>query len=503
MTARLYTAERIWTMDAHRPYVRHMAVENGRILAVGDEARALGCPEAVDLGGAAVLPGFIDAHVHFGDLARAKYELDLSEARSAEDVLARLQKHAATLTPGEWLFGRRWDESKWPERRYLTRDDLDRALPNVPVVLRRVCGHLWVANTCALERAQVPADTPGLDAANGWLREGATDGLKRYREPTPERLAQAIGYASDSVLRLGITSVHDQWSELRPLWEAPAGALRVKVRVGLPDTRLAAACELGLPTGLGSRFVCMGGIKVFADGSVGARTAALREPYADDPSTAGGLVCTPEALGERVRAAHQHGLQLAVHAIGDRAVDVVVDALRRAIESAPDRDHRHRIEHCELPDRAAVDALAALGVIASVQPNFIGEWGRAGGMYEERLGPDRWMRMNPLGTLVRAGVRLAFGSDGMPIGPLYGIWSATQHPDPAERLTVEQAVACYTAGSAWAGFEEAEKGRLQPGYAADFVVLSSDPARVPVDRIRDIRVLQTYVDGRRAFDATG
>jgi predicted amidohydrolase YtcJ len=154
-----------------------------------------------------------------------------------------------------------------------------------------------------------------------------------------------------------------------------------------------------------------------------------------------------------------------------------------------------------LPGPAALETIASMGIIASVQPNFTGEWGLEGGMYQHRLGPNRSRRMNPLGTLLRSGIRMAFGSDGMPMGPLYGIWSATQHVVPEERLTPEQAVRCYTTGSAYAGFEEAEKGKLMPGYAADFVVLSADPALVPKDQIRNIKVLRTYVDGRRVFSA--
>ena len=501
MTVRRYVAERIWTMDRKQPYVRCMAVDRGRVVAVGAEAQAMPCEEVVNLGSGIVLPGLIDAHVHFGDLARAKWEVDLRGTSSLEAALERLAARATGTWRTEWLFARGWDESKWPEARYLTRADLDRVAPDVPLVARRICGHLWVANSKALELGGVPADAPGLDAEQGWLREGATIYLKPHREPLPERLAESMRAASTATLRLGITSVHDQWSELGPLLKAGPNALRVKVRVGVPDTKLDALCELGLPTGFGNPRVRLGGVKVFADGSVGAQTAALHEPYADDPSATGMFVHEPEELVEIFTKAHRAGLQIAAHAIGDRGIDLVVDSLRKAVGAGSARSCRHRIEHCELPRREAVEAMELMGVIASVQPNFIGEWGLEGGMYRRRLGSPRWRSMNPLGTLQRAGIRMAFGSDGMPIGPLYGIWSATQHPVPEERLTPEQAVRCYTTGSAYAGFEEDEKGKLLPGYAADFVVLSADPALVPKSQIRDIQVLKTFVDGECAFTA--
>jgi len=490
MTVRRYVAERIWTMDRKQPFVRDMLVEGSRILAVGAEAKAMPCQEVVELGTGVVLPGFIDAHTHFVQMGLQLTELDLRGASSLGEALERVRERVRETEPGEWIVGNRWDESKWPERRYLTPEDIDAVAPENPVVLRRICGHLWVANTQALQIAQVPSGDPGLDIQPY---------VRPHMAPSSARLAKAVPLASQAALELGVTSVHEHGSDFRVLWAARPERLKVKVTAGPPSAKLDALCELGLPTGFGDRFVRLGAVKFFMDGSLGERTAALHEPYADDPSTAGTLVRDPQVLAEQLTRAHRQGLQVAVHAIGDRAVDVVVDALRQAIAAEPGRPHRHRIEHCELPGPQAIETMASLGIVASVQPNFIGEWGLKDGMYEQRLGADRCRRMNPFGTLARAGIRMAFGSDGMPMDPLYGIWSATQHVVPEERLTPEQAVRCYTTGGAHAGFEQEEKGRLLPGYAADFVVLSADPALVSTDRIRQIAVLMTVVDGRHVF----
>jgi hypothetical protein len=491
MTRTLYSAGRIWTMDEAQPYVRQMVVEAGRILAVGTEAGAIPCDETVDLGHAVVLPGFIDAHAHFVQMGVQLMELDLRGAASLEEALARVRERVRAAEPGEWVIGNRWDESHWPERRYINRADLDAVAPNNPVALWRICGHLCVANAKALEIAQVPNGDAGMDVQAY---------VQPFVKPSPARLLEAVRAASAAALELGVTSVHEQGSDLRVLCAARPDCLKVKVTAGPPAAKLDALCKLGLPTGFGDRFVRLGAVKFFADGSLGAHDAALYEPYADDPSTLGQLY-KPEALVEQLPTAHRHGLQVAVHAIGDRAIDVAVSALRQAIAADPDRPHRHRIEHCELPTSQALETMASLGLIASAQPNFIGEWALEGGMNHQRLGTERYRRTEPLGTLLRTGIRMAFGSDGMPMGPLYGIWSATQHVVPEERLSVEQSVRCYTTGSAYAGFEEDEKGQLTPGFAADFTVLSADPALVPVSQIPAIRVLKTFVDGRCAFDA--
>jgi hypothetical protein len=236
-------------------------------------------------------------------------------------------------------------------------------------------------------------------------------------------------------------------------------------------------------------------VKLFADGSFGARTAALFEPYRDDPTEGGMLIHPPRELRDLVAGIHGAGFQAAVHAIGDRAIELVIETIEAV---APDRGPRHRIEHAELLHPEHIERMARHGIVASCQPNFVGQWSRPGGLYETRLGFERNARNNPYREIVEKGVALAFGSDGIPYGPLEGIHWAVNAPFAIQRLTVDQAVAAYTTGGAVAGFQEREQGSLAPGRLGDAVVLERDPWREP-DRIREGGVAMAIVAGRVAW----
>ncbi|HYS70999.1 MAG TPA: amidohydrolase family protein, partial [Thermoplasmata archaeon] len=238
-------------------------------------------------------------------------------------------------------------------------------------------------------------------------------------------------------------------------------------------------------------------IKVFADGSFGARTAALFDPYDDEPRGTGRLVHSPKELAAVLARAHGAGFQLAVHAIGDRAIDVVVEAYARVLDGEPREDHRHRIEHVELPSPEALDRMKELGLVASMQPNFVARWSGAGGLYERRLGRDRLERNNPFREVLARRIPLVFGSDGMPYGPLYGTIGAVGAPFGAQRIPALEALRCYTASGAFASFEEGTKGALAAGRLADFVVLSGDPRRGQA--LRGLAVEATVVAGRRVY----
>ncbi|HLG30636.1 MAG TPA: amidohydrolase family protein, partial [Candidatus Brocadiales bacterium] len=247
----------------------------------------------------------------------------------------------------------------------------------------------------------------------------------------------------------------------------------------------------------------IGSVKIFADGSLGARTAALMEPYADDEGNTGTLLWSQQELDDIVMSIHSTGHQVAIHAVGDRAIASALDAIEKAIKANPSPDHRHRIEHCELVDNKLISRIRDSNIIVSAQPNFIGQWGNRDGLYEKRLGKERWQMMNPLAQFKRKGVPMAFGSDGMPFGPMYGIWSCVNHPVIESCLSPDDAIYCYTYGGAYASFDETKKGTIEVGKLADIVVLSDDITNIPQSDIKDIKVIMTIIGGKVCLDMLG
>ncbi|MCX7751025.1 MAG: amidohydrolase [Candidatus Bipolaricaulota bacterium] len=478
-----------------------LAVRCGRIAAVGPAAEVLSLrgPETVlvPLRGRAVLPGFFDAHVHFLRVGLEKtFYVDLSGARSLSQALELLAA-GAKARPGEWVVGRAWDESRWPERRYLERADLDRAVPKQPCYAMRVDGHLLVANTLALARCTRP-DGELVDRDLGHLREEAAGELVRAARPDRETLVEALAAASRHAAALGITAVADMpGSDHLPLYQAALrrGTLKTRAFLYLPVDLLPSLRALGIEKGFGSPLLAIQGVKVFADGSLGARTAALSSPYRDGKGT-GQLLVERARLARLWAEAEEAGLQVAVHAIGDRAIEEVLAAaeLARISPSA-----RHRIEHLELPSASQLDRVAALGLLASMQPNFL-QWSGPGGMYAERLGPERDAAIDPHREVLARGIPLALGSDGMPMGPLYGIGLALRPPHPPQRLSWTEAVRAYTEGAAYAVGAEKELGTIARGKRADLVVLSDDPARTTPDKLQ---VDLTFLGGERVYTREG
>ena len=484
---------RIYTLDAPGR-VAALAISAGRIVALGadEQIRALASEgtETVDLQAKTVLPGFIDAHTHLVStgLVETVY-LDLAEAGSLEKLLELVRAAVARRAEGEWLIGRGWDESRWPEGRFVTRADLDRVTPENPVALFRVDGHLLCVNSKALELLQLPGELRGqADLERGLLREEAAWWFNEQVQPGPEEIERALAAATRLAHSLGITSVHDL---VKPSYIRVYQRLRPKLRVYL-NPKVEYADELykaGLATGFGDEWLRLGAMKIFADGSIGAGNAALSKPYRDREGQ-GQLNYEPDELFQIVKRAHEHGWQVMAHAIGDRAIELVLDVYERA---GIGPDDRYRIEHLELADGEQVEKAARLGVIASMQPNFV-KWAGPGGLYETRLGPERARRIGPHRLVLDSGVHLACGSDCMPLGPLFGVHQAVNAPHPAQRLTVEEALRCYTLGGAYASFEEELKGSLTPGKLADLVVLSADPFEHP-EEIEEVQVKMTLVGG--------
>ncbi|MGQ0722308.1 MAG: amidohydrolase [Candidatus Eiseniibacteriota bacterium] len=431
-----------------------------------------------DAAGRAVSAGFHDAHFHFLQMGIKASHPTLVRCRSRAELFDAVDQ-GLTLHPGRRLLVfEEWDETNWSDSTLPTRAELDRVAPDRAVVLRRIDDHTAVANTRGLERLRAVWQGTGIDEESGLCREGVVQQLEELFPPDEDELGEAFAAAARLCFSLGITTACDF---LRPgacdayaeRFDAVHPTPRIDAFIWakcLADPRLAA-----LP--LSSR-LRLRGIKAWADGSVGAREAALFEDYADRQGARGTLLYTDAELEAIVRAGHGAGLTVAVHAIGDRAIAQVLDAFAK-LPRAEIAAQRHRIEHLELPRDKDIARLVELGVRPCVQPNFVGLWAGPGGLYERALGAERLRRMNPFGTLLRRGTGVFFGSDGMPPSPLFGIRSAMKHPVPDERLTFAEAHRLYTVEAARAVAGDSAGATLEPGAHADIVVLPASPGALP------------------------
>ena len=504
----------ILTMEARRPVAEAFAVGGGRILEIGTEEQAdrwRGKRTKVWTlkDHQVVVPGFIDSHAHLATDAWRRSWIQLEGCGSLEEALDRLRARIPEARQGEWIVGRGWDESAWPVKRYLNRQDLDSVSVSHPVLVNRVDGHMCSVNCVVLRRLDAFAGDAGVErdsdgTRTGVLREAAAE---RAREMMPlpseaewvELLERTIAHLHT----LGITGVHDIVDDRHMrAYQTLRRQDRLAIRAYLMpyDDMLDALIASGLQTGFGDEWLRLGPIKVFSDGSLGARTAALSRPYEDDPAGKGQLNRTPKDLLAFLTKAHRAGFQLAVHAIGDRAIDVVVEAFGRALEREPREDHRHRVEHFELPSDDALRGMDEFGLVASMQPNFVARWSHPDGLYERRLGTERLARNNPFRSVLQRKIPLAFGSDGMPYGPLHGLEGAVMAPFASQRLKPEDAITSYTSAGAYASFTEHEAGTLAAGKVADFVVLSGDPRRLHPSRLA---VDATVVGGEVVHRRTG
>jgi hypothetical protein len=527
---------KLHTQDADYPAATAVAMRDGRFLAVGDDAKVRTFADAdtrlIDLGGRRVLPGLTDAHFHLYDWALGRQQLPLAEATSLADLKDRLAQRASEATPGDWILGQGWNESRWPEQRMPNRDDLDAVAPDQPVILWRSDLHLAVVNSRALQAADITAQTPNpeqgvidRDAAGeptGILREMAISLVRDViPSPTEEETVAALRAALPALHALGLTGVHDHrimgGADGPPSFRAyqrlqAADELVLRLWMDLPGERLDEAIALGLRSGMGDDRLRVGHLKLFSDGGQGARTAWMLEPYEDTGQC--GMPLTPmDVISEKVHQAHRAGLAVAVHAIGDRANRELIGVFERvlsaerAAETAPPAAP-HRIEHAQNLRPADVGRLARLDVVASVQPIHATD---DIPMTEASVG-ERARFAYPFRDLWDAGVTLALGSDA-PVAspnPFWGIHAAVtrQRRDgtpaggwyPQQRLTVSEAVWGFTMGPALVSGREPELGSITPGKLADLVVLDRDIFAIAPGDIAKTTVTMTVFDGQVVYE---
>jgi len=481
-----------------------VAVRDGEVVRV-DDSYEVGFLEGVettvvDLDGAVVLPGFLDAHTHMEQVGKFRLHADLSGTDGKDEAVDRLAANARD--DRDWILGFGYDESDWADDSYLTREELDAVSEDRPVAAVRVDMHTASLNSAALERVaeELPDDDVATEGGRptGVVVEDAVGAVRDAFEAGPAKMRELIAAARDRAHELGVTGVHDMVRNShapRAYRELDlAGELNLRVRINYWSDHLDAVRELGLRPNHGSETVRVGGIKSFTDGSLGGRTAKLFEPYADGDGT-GKWVVDPDDLRELVGAVDDADLQATIHAIGDAAIEEALSALEETGDAAA---ARHRIEHLELATDEQIDRIAEAGIVASMQPNFH-RWADEGGLYDRRLGRKRRERSNRLGRLVDSDAPVAFGSDVMPFGPLEGVHHAVNAPNGEQRVSVTDALRAYTRGAAYAGFDEDRLGTIEVGTAADFTVLDRSPWGHS-DAIRDIDVVATVVGGEVVYD---
>ena len=513
------------------PRPQAIAVRDGRIVALGSNEEILklkhGTTEVVDLGGHFVMPGFNDAHVHLASGGLELLEVDLVGVKSLAEMQQRIAEHARSVPPHDWLIGRGWDHTLWPGQKLPARQDIDAVTGSHPAIFTRVDGHIAVANTTALREAGILANVPNphggeidRDAngeATGIVRETAKDLiLAKVPKPSLATRRHGVELALANAARWGITSLQDfsDWEDFLVYEELEKqGKLTVRISEWLPflqplellDNHRShhPAEDLMLHTAM---------LKGFMDGSLGSRTAALNAPYSDDPGNKGLPQYEQATLNKMAVERSAAGFQLGFHAIGDAAAQMALDAFaevqRDARENHRERDFRFRIEHDQVIDPNQFDQFRSLGAIASVQPCHLltdMNWVVA------RIGPQRAKTSYPWATFLKYGVPLAFGTDYPvePINPFRGIYAAitrkneagTKEFYPEQKITLEQAIAAYTTGSAYAQYAEKDKGTLALGMLADFVVLDRDLTKIPPAEILKTHVLRTVVGGKTVYEA--
>ena len=520
----------IHTLDNNQPTAEAVAILGNRIIAVGsnDEIKKLQGPNTrtIDAKGQLILPGFNDAHVHFMSGGFQLSSVDLRDANTPQEFAERIRDFAEKLPQGRWITGGDWDHERWPVAKLPTRELIDRYTPNTPVFVNRLDGHMALANSLALKLAGVTSATKDPDGgvivrdpANGLptgiLKDAAQSFVwKVIPVPSFEEKLTAARAATNHAASLGVTSVQDMSSGVdvgvyQTLLDR--GELKTRIYAVWPLPSWDRLARTGVRAHFGSPMLRTGGLKGFADGSLGSTTALFFDPYLDAPNTSGipsDEMFPDGAMLERVRGADRAGLQILIHAIGDRANDKILSIYEEVEKEDGDRDRRFRIEHAQHLRAQDIARFARDKVIASMQPYHAIDDGR---WAEKRIGPERAKTTYAFRSLLNSGAMLAFGTDWTvaPLNPMLSIYAAAtrrtldgKHPSgwvPEQKISVEEAVRAYTVGSAYAEFQENEKGTLSPGKLADLVILSRDIFKIDPNEIDKVKVVLTIMDGRVVY----
>lgn len=520
----------VHTMDRNQPNGEAVAILGNRIIAVGSttEIKKLSGAntKVIDAKGKLVLPGFNDAHVHFMSGGFQLSSVDLRDANTPQEFAERIRDFAVKVPPGQWITGGDWDHERWPDAKLPTRELIDKFTPNTPVFVNRLDGHMALANSLALKLANVTSATKDPDGGvivrdpktgepTGILKDAAQSFVwKVIPAPSFEAKLAAARAATNHAASLGVTSVQDVSAG------ADVGVYQTLLDRGELKTRIYAVWPLpswdrlartGVRAHFGSAMLRTGGLKGFADGSLGSTTALFFDPYLDAPNTSGipsDEMFPDGAMLERVRGADKAGLQVLIHAIGDRANDKILSIYEQVEKEAGNRDRRFRIEHAQHIRAQDIPRFARDKVIASMQPYHAIDDGR---WAEKRIGPERAKTTYAFRSLLDAGVTLAFGTDWTvaPLNPLLSVYAAVtrrtldgKRPQgwvPEQKISVEEAVRAYTFGSSYAEFQENDKGTLAPGKLADLVILSQDIFKIDPKEIEKVKVVMTIMDGRVVY----
>ena len=537
--------------EAHPQIVSAIAIAGDKILAIGSdsEIKKLAGPQTKlrDLQGAFVMPGLNDAHVHLGGAGQTKLNVDLTGATSLDEMLQRIQSKATSSPAGHWLTGGGWDHTLWANKTLPTRQDLDKVTGDHPALLERIDGHIAIANTAALTAANITASSKApqggsidLDAKGeptGILRDTEMEEVEKIiPPPTHDELRQGLELAIADALAHGLTSVQDNsgWDEFLVMEELEKeGKLGLRISEWLPFAApIDQLKEMRAHHDQNDPMLHTGMLKGFMDGSLGSRTAALKAPYADEPANSGLARYDQPKLNAMAIERAKAGFQIGFHAIGDKAAAMALEAFAQTYDACPElpaqdknpykvercwptvaKGHRDRIEHAQVVDPADIARFKSLGVIASMQPNHLltdMNWA------QDRLGPQRAAYSYAWKAYLDSGVPLAFGTDYPvePVTPFRGLYAAVTRANedgkggagtktyfPENKLTRAQALYAYTQGSAYAEFAEKTKGKLAPGYNADYILLDRNLLTIPAPEILKTQVLETVVAGKTVYKA--
>jgi len=516
------------TLNASRPKAEAVAAKFGRILTVGTTKEVMGSVDGrtkvIDLEGKTVLPGFIDTHVHLDDFGLTLRTLNLEEVKSVKEVQDLLSERVRKTPNGEWVLGRGWNETVLAEKRLLSRWDIDGVSPDNPVYLHHYTCHATLLNSAGLKASKIDRNTP--DPVGGWIVKddrGEPTGFLRSNarfippvglngvRPRPDlvSLREAIRIGVERAVSYGLTSIHTpsaDHDEILTLQRMAAdGELPIRVTV-LPKVEMIEhVLKSGIRTGFGDEMLRVGAIKIFSDGSGIAHTGAMRESYEGEPTNKG-ILFDEGVFTRQIIEANRAEMQIAVHAVGDRAIEAVLGAYEKALRDTPRKDARHRIEHGSIFPVDLREKAARLGVVVSTQPELVT---RNGDGFEASLGPRRITYTYPIKSLLDEGV-IVSGSSDCPLtycNPLKGIWSAVTRRSentggivgPDQRVTLDTAIKMYTVNAAYVGFDEGRKGTIEVGKLADFTVLPEDPYKVSVEKLREMAVEMTIVGGKVVY----